>query len=102
MKMMSVTHVALGRVTVNWRCRRLGIRTDGLPTDHRRAIAVPRAYVIHTHQSRHAMLAAGFSGLAKIEEDAWRTVDAMAGRERRTDQTKQPSILLRSVRDWVE
>jgi hypothetical protein len=66
------------------------------------AIAVPRAHVIHTHQSSHAMLAAGLSGLAKIEEHARRTVDAVAGRERPTDQTKQPSILLRSVRDRVE
>jgi hypothetical protein len=33
---MSVTQAALGFVAVNWRLRRFGIRTDGLPTAQRR------------------------------------------------------------------
>jgi hypothetical protein len=31
-----MTQALFGRVTVNRRCRRFGIRADGLPTDHRR------------------------------------------------------------------
>ena len=34
---MSVADALFGRVTLNCRCRRLGIRTAGLPTDQRLA-----------------------------------------------------------------
>jgi hypothetical protein len=42
------------------------------------------------------MLAAGLTGLAKIEEYARGAVDALACRKRSADQTKEPSVFLRS------
>jgi hypothetical protein len=45
------------------------------------------------------MLAAGLAGFTQIEEDARGTADAVARDEGRPNQTKQPGVLLRAVRD---
>ncbi len=66
-----------------------------------RAIAVQGAQVIHAHQPGDAVLATGLSGLPQVQEDARGAVDALTRGERRTDQAKQPGILLGPVRDRV-
>jgi hypothetical protein len=45
------------------------------------------------------MLAASLSGFTKVEKNAGRPVYAMAGVERRQDQSKQPFILLTPLRN---
>jgi len=60
---------------------------------------VERAQVGFAHEPRDTMLAAGLASFAQIEEDARGTVDAVARGEGRTNQTKQPGVLLRAVRN---
>jgi hypothetical protein len=48
------------------------------------------------------MLAAGLSRLTQIEEHARRAVDTVAGGERRANQPKQSSLLLRAIRDGLQ
>jgi len=64
-----------------------------------RAIAMQCAKIGLTHQPRDAMLAAGLSRFTQIQEDPRGAIDAMARDERRSDQTKQPGVLLSPVRD---
>ena len=45
------------------------------------------------------MLAAGLAGFTQIEDDARGTADAVARQKGRSNQTKQPGVLLRAVRD---
>jgi hypothetical protein len=58
---------------------------------------VQRSQSVLTHQTRYSVLAAGLARLTKIEKDAGRSVNAVAGVERRADQAKEPSVLLPSV-----
>ena len=51
------------------------------------------------HESGDPMLAARFSCLTQIKEDAWGAVDAVAGDEGRSDQAKQSGVLVRVVRE---
>ena len=49
------------------------------------------------HQPCDAVLTAPFAGLAKVQEDSRGTVDALARREGRANQTKQSGVLLGMV-----
>jgi len=57
--------------------------------------------MVDAHESRDPMLTAGLSGLPQVQEHAGRAIDAVTGRERRPDQAKQPSVLLRVIRQWM-
>ncbi len=48
--MISVTHTLFGRDTENCRCSRLGMSTDGLPTDHRQCGDMQGAQIVFAHQ----------------------------------------------------
>jgi hypothetical protein len=45
------------------------------------------------------MLAAGLAGFTQIEKDARSAIDAMTRDERRSNESKQPGVFLRAVRD---
>src|SRR5262249_6281575 len=62
--------------------------------DTSRPILVQRSQVVLAHETRHAMLAAGLSRLPEVQKDPWRTVDAMAGDERRPNEPQQAGIFL--------
>src|SRR5690349_4396616 len=47
------------------------------------------------------MLAARFTGLAQIEEDAWGPIDAMTGLIGGANYPQQARILLGSVGQWI-
>ena len=57
------------------------------------------AQVVHAHQPRDAMFAAGFSGFAQVQEDPRGAVDPLARGERGADEAEQPRVLLGSLRD---
>src|ERR1700733_1465609 len=42
--------------------------------------------LVYAHQPRDAMLAACLSGFTQVEEHSWRTINAVAGIERRADE----------------
>ena len=46
------------------------------------------------HQPCDAVLTTPFAGLAKVQEDSWGTVDALARREGRANQAKQSGVFL--------
>ena len=52
-----------------------------------------------SHYPSNSVLAAGFTGLAQIEENARRAIHALAGLEGRADQTQQALIFNGSVRE---
>ena len=53
------------------------------------------------HQTSDAMLAASFAAFSQIEKDTRGAVDALGRREGCANQTEQPSVLLRAVRDGL-
>lgn len=66
-----------------------------------RSIAVQGPQAIFAHQARDSVLAAGLTGLSKIEKDTKCAVDAMARDEGRANQAQQPGILLSPIRNRV-
>jgi hypothetical protein len=65
------------------------------------SIATYGADLVDAHEARHAVLAAGLSGVSKIEEHAWGTVNPVAGDQRCADQAEESRVLLGSRRDRV-
>lgn len=57
-------------------------------------IAMQRAELRCAHQSCDAMLAAGLSRFAEIQEDARRPTDAVTRNEERSNKTQEPGVLL--------
>lgn len=57
------------------------------------SIASNRLEFIYAHQPHHAVLAAGLSGLSKVQEYPWGAVDTMACRIRGADQWEEPNVL---------
>jgi hypothetical protein len=82
-----VTQALLRRVTVKLPLQYVRDQDRGLadrPASG--AIAVQGAQAIEPHQSRNAMLAAGFTRFAQVQEHTWRSVDTLTGDERGPDQ----------------
>lgn len=60
-----------------------------------------RSHTVLFHQPRNTMFATRFTGLSKIEKDAWRAVYTLALFERRSDQAEQAPVFASPIRDWL-
>ena len=68
------------------------------PDGPRCPIAMERLDLVDSHETRHAMLAAGLAGFAQIKKNTWGAVDTVAGRVGDADQPEQPLIFPRTIR----
>src|SRR5712671_4794168 len=78
---------------VRYQLRRLGCRA--VPG----SISSDCSNLVNAHQSHHTVLAAGLSGLPKVEEYSGCSVDPVTRCERRADQPQEPNVLEGSLTD---
>jgi hypothetical protein len=91
---MLVTQTRFGLPTSNWRCDALGTKSDGFaPAPGLSAVTPHWSDTFCAHESCNAALATRLISLAQVEEYSRRTVDPVAGGERRTDELKQTPVV---------
>lgn len=82
------------------RCRKLALQKirqeyrSGPDCPLAGGVPVQSAQAVLAHDARDAMLAAGLTGLAQVEQDSRRTVDPLARRIRSADHAEQARVLL--------
>lgn len=65
------------------------------------SVAVESSDLIDPHQSRHTVLAARLASLSEIEEDAGRSINAMARSKSSSDEPEQPRVFECATRQGV-
>jgi hypothetical protein len=65
------------------------------------AIAMQRPQSVLSHQAGNSVLAARLPMLTQVQKHSRRTINAVAGCERCTDQSKQSRVLLSSIGDGM-